>query len=281
MTARNVYATLSEYKTFSVARNQLANADIVDDVVIDGLLESASRYIDGKTARFFYPRIETRSYDIPRLRYYELDFKADVLEVITFLNGEGTSISSTNYNLRPKNESPKFGLKIKITSGLSWLVDSTGESEDVLDLTAIFGYHNRYSQDAWKSAGTLGAAITDTTTLAFTMTAGHTLAAGRIIKIDNELYTTNTITATTITPVQRGDNGSTAATHLNGAAVYMWQPMEDVRNATLEIAVQAYKRRFGQSNSNSATVTGAGVVLSPKDIPSMAKDFIYTYQRRV
>jgi hypothetical protein len=278
-TARNVYATLAEYKDFSTARNQTSNPDILDDGVIDGLLESASRYIDGKTSRFFYPRIETRIYSIPS--DYDILLNADLQEVITFLNGDDTSIASTEYNLLPKNESPKYSLKMKQSSSIYLVYDSTGESEYVLDITAIFGYHNRYSQDAWQSAGTLGAAITSTSTLAFTMTAGHTLEVGKIVKINNELYTIATIATNTITPVKRGDNGSTAATHLNAAAVYVWQPMEDVRNAVLEIATQAYKRRFGQSNSSSAQVTGAGVVLSPKDIPTMAKDFIYTYQRRV
>lgn len=279
MTGRNTYATLAEYKSYVTSRGQAVTTDATDDAMIDQLLEASSRYVDGKTSRFFYPRIETCNYSLP-VYGRGINFNADLLEVISFLNGDDVSIASTNYNLIPKNESPKFGLEVKQTSSLIFQSDSNGETEYVLDLTAYFGYHNRYA-DAWKSVGTLGAAITDITTLAFTMTAGHTVVVGKILKIENEIYIVDTVSTNTITPLKRGDNGSTAATHLNGTAVYSWQPMEDLRVSTLETAMQAYKRRFGTSTSNSATVTGAGVVLSPRDIPTMTKDFITTYQRRV
>ncbi len=282
MTARNTYATLAEYKSFVVSRGQTASTDTNDDAVIDTLLEQASRYLDAKTGRWFFPRIETRYYSIPDYPAInrEVDFNADLLEVITFLNGDGSSIAASEYHLWPRNEYPKFGLKIKESSNFQWLTDDS-EFEYVLPMTAYFGYHPNYLQDAWKSVGTLGSAITDTTTLAFTMTAGHTLAVGNIAKIDNELNIIGTVATNTITPLKRGDNGSTAATHLNGATVYIWQPMNDCKSAVLEIAMQAYKRRFGQSLSNTETTTGAGVILTPKDIPTMAGEFIQTYRRRV
>jgi len=282
MTARNTYATLAEYKSFVMSRGQPTNTDATDDAVIDSLLEQASRYIDGKTSRWFYPRIETRYLSIPNYPYVEreLDFDADVLEVVSFLNGDGSSIAASEYNLWPANEFPKFGLRIKQSSNFQWLTDDS-EYENVLPLKAVYGYHSNYTNEAWTSAGTLGASISDTTTLAFTMTAGHSLAVGNIVRIDNEIFIIGTVATNTITPLKRGDNGSTAATHSNGTAVYVWNPMDDCKNATLEIATQAYKRRFGQSLSNSETVTASGVVLTPKDIPTMAGEFIHTYRRRV
>jgi hypothetical protein len=208
-----------------------------------------------------------------------IDLSGDLQEIITFLNGDATSISASEYNLLPRNYTPKFELKLKQNSTLIWEPDSNGDYEGVLSLTGIFGYHPFYAE-AWKSGGTLGAAISDTTTLAFTMTAGHTLVVGQILKINNEIYIVDTVSTNTITPLKRGDNGSTAATHLNGATVYIWQPMEETRNAVCEIANSAYKRRFGQSVSNTETVTAAGIVLAPRDIPVMAQEFINTYQRR-
>ena len=83
----------------------------------------------------------------------------------------------------------------------------------------------------------------------------------------------------TVTVLQRGDNGSTAATASNGATVYVWQTMKACQNACIEIANSAYRRRYGQSaTSNTETVTAAGVVLSPRDIPTMAKTFIAQYE---
>lgn len=283
MTARNTYATLAEYKTFAVARGQTITTDATDDVVIDGLLEDASRFMDDETGRFFYPRVETRYYDVPfagASRARRFDFKADLLEVISFLNGDATSIASTQYNLIPRNETPKFSLELKQMSTLIWELDSSGNSEYALSMSAFWGYHNRFV-DAWKSVGTLGAAITDTTTLAYTMTAGHTLAVGKITKIDNEIGIVGTVSSNTITPLKRGDNGSTATTHSNGASVYTWEPMEQLRNCVLEVALRAYKRRSGQSQGSDSIVTASGAVLPPKDVPAMALKFIDTYQVRV
>ena len=278
MTARNAYATLLEFKNYWLDRGGENSVNARDDGVIDDLLESASRLIDSKTGRYFYPRIETRVYDTPAGKGFTFD--TDLQAVITFLNGDAVSIASTEYNLLPHNYSPKFALKLKQNSTIIWEPDSNGDYEGVISLTGLFGYHPFYSE-AWKTGGTLGAAITDTTTLAFTMTAAHTLEVGQIVKIDNELLSLASISSNTITPTKRGDNGSTAATHSNGATVTIWQPMEEARNAVCEIANTAYRRRFGQSTSNIETITGAGVVLSPREIPAMAQEFIKTYQRRV
>jgi hypothetical protein len=55
--------------------------------------------------------------------------------------------------------------------------------------------------------------------------------------------------------------------------------MDSCKLACLEIANNAYRRRFGQSsNSNTETITAAGVVLTPRDIPTVAMEFIGTYR---
>ncbi len=279
MTARNTYATLAEYKAYWLSRGGDNSTAPADDAVIDQLLENASRYLDSKTGRYFYPRIEARVFDTPEDYRRDISVNADLQAVISFTNGDGASISSTEYNLLPRNSTPKFLLQLKQNSTIIWEPDSNGDYEGVITLTGLFGYHPYYAE-AWKSGGTLGAAITDTTTLAFTMTAGHTLLVGQMLKIDNELFIVGSISANTITPLKRGENGSTAATHSNGATVTIWQPMEEARNAVCEIANSSYRRRFGQSVSNTETVTAAGVVLSPKDVPLLAHEFIKTYQRR-
>lgn len=274
----NLYATLVEYKDFVTARGQAPNADAVDDAVIRDLLETASRYLDDQTGRQFYPSIETRRYDYPEGRSIKLD--QDLLEVIAFTNGDGTAISSSNYVLEPANRTPYRKIALKNTSMVYWLTNSNSDIEQVISMQAFWGYRTQYAQRGWKIAGTLGAAITDTTTLAFTMTAGHILKDGHLVKIGSELYNISSVSINTITPYARGDNGSTAATHLNGSTVYIWKPEEQAHQAVLEIANTTYQRRFGKSTSDTARVTAAGVVLTPRDIPSMAQSFIDRLKRR-
>ena len=277
MTAINTYATLAEYKEFSVARGQTGFTDTGDDVVIDNLLEQASRYIDDKTARWFYPRIELRNYSLPDSRKLLLD--ADLLAVITFLNGEDTAITSGDYHLLPKNATPYYAIKLTDISSVTWLSDSSGSSEFVLDLTAVFGYHNQYA-DGWTTGSTLGEDL-DTSETEWDVASETLFSAGNIIRVDNEIGIVSTTATGKINVVARGDNGSTAATHSNGATVEVWQPMEGARQAVLETAMQAYKRRFGKAEGGIATVTGAGVVLTPRDIPALTEEFIRVHRRYV
>ena len=268
----NLYSTLAEYKAFTTARGQTASTDTTDDAVIKDLLETASRYLDGRAMRQFYPTIETRYYDVPRDSGLWLD--GDLLEIITLTNGDATTISSTNYKLHDPNFSPYYAITLKGSSNIQWEADSSGNSDQVISLLAYWGYYEKFSQRAWSIGGTLGAAMTDTTTLAFTMTAGHSLAVGQLVKIGNELLNIDTVSTNTITPIARGDNGSTAATHLNGVTVYVFEPDARVRNAVLEQAVIDYAQRFGKSVSNTATVTAAGVVIAPNGIAKSMNDLI-------
>ena len=267
----NLYATLAEYKAYAIARGQTASTDTADDGVINLLLESAARYVDVQTRRQFYPTIETHLFDIPNDRHVYLD--TDLLEVITFSNGDSSAIASTNYTLRGF-KAPHWCISLKDISSVSWITPVSGSSEQVISLNGIWGYHEQYLQRGWAQVGTLSAAITDTTTLAFSATTGHTITAGQIIKINDEFYNVVTAGANTITPIKRGDNGSTAATHLITTPVYAWQPMENAKQACIEIAHSAYNRRFGRNTGESATITGAGIVLVPRDIPATAQAFI-------
>lgn len=265
----NTYATLADYKAYVVARGQTATTDATDDDVINDLLNAASRYIDLQSRRRFYPRIEEHLFDIPEGKEIYLD--DDLLEVTTFSNGDDSVI--TSYILRGR-ETPYWCISLRDISNVSWQTNSDGSSEQVISVLGVWGYHDLYTQRAWSQVDTISAAITDTTTLAFTTTGNNTLVAGNIIKIGSEIMNTHTASGHNITAIKRGDNGSTATTHLINAPVYVWQPMEGAKMSVLEIANSAYKKRFGQSIGESATVTAAGVVLAPKDIPSTAQAFI-------
>jgi hypothetical protein len=63
--------------------------------------------------------------------------------------------------------------------------------------------------------------------------------------------------------------------------VYYWQPEQGAKNAVLEITNSAYRRRFGNTTSSAVTITGAGVVISPRDIPATAQAFIESHKDRL
>ena len=278
MTTTNTYATLAEFRDYAVA-NQ--SPDAADDVVIEKILNAASRYIDGKTTRQFYPRIETRYYSV--ISDAKLWLDDDLLEIITLLNGDGTAITSADYNLLPRNAYPKYAVQIKSTSSVYWQTDDA-EGEYVIPLAGYWGYHEQYTMRAWKAVTTLAeAGILNATDLTFTLTsaAGLDVTGGQIIKIDNELMLTSSKAGNDLTVVARGENGSTAATHAIASIVYLWKPQNDIVEATLEIANGIYKRRTGENATSSSTLTTGGVIVTPRDVPDFASAIIRYYTRIV
>jgi hypothetical protein len=53
----------------------------------------------------------------------------------------------------------------------------------------------------------------------------------------------------------------------------------DVKMTIEEIVINTYKKRFGVNTTGAATITGAGVVITPKDIPDTAMRCIDKYKR--
>lgn len=279
MTTLNSYATLAEYKSYSTARGQTATTDDIDDAVIELLLKAVSGYVDTQTGRHFYPYVETRYFDVPTsstLDIRALSMDDDLLEVISITNGDGVSIPSTEYTLRPRNKSPYQYIRLKDNSTYLWASDGAGDTHDVIEVTGIWGFHPKYSE-AWRSVSALNEALDETET-AIDVVDGTDYAIGDLIRFDDEFSYVSAKSTHTLTGT-RGENGSTATTHTTSTSVTIWQFTNDLKTAVLETAMQAYKRRFGVSGNNTVSITAAGVVLSPKDIPSVMVDYIKTYRR--
>jgi hypothetical protein len=277
----NGYATLAEFRNYITPPNQTIHEDSDDDAVIESLIEIASRRVDNLVGRQFYPRIETTNFDIPPDNVLWLD--DDLLEVLSFLNGDAVAIANTEYILKPSNAYPKYCLQMRDVSQTIFVGDADQSYEQVLDINAVWGYHEQYATRAWKASGTISVAMADLTTLTISMTAGHSLEArgGQIIKIGTELFNSSGVVGNVLTVLSRGDNGSTAATHLILAPVYVWQPMEEIKALTLEITKIMYRARYGENVETTSTYTSSGVIVTPRALPVWAQEVIRRYQRLV
>ena len=258
----NAYATIGEYKSYRVARGQTASADAADDIQIDLILNAASRWIDKYTARKYYPRMGIRYYDIPESR--RLWFNDDLLSLTSLTNGDSTVVASTDYILEDYNVTPYYSLKLKSNVDTFWEVDTDSGHERVIQVSGTWGVHDDYAR-AWVAEGSLSTDVAIGAT-SFVLNAGHTVETGDIIKIDNEIMQGTISSSDTFTPTRRGDNGSSAAAHLENAIVYTWEPLAIIKDCCLQIATNYYQRRTGQQQM-AATVTAMGVVLTPQDIP--------------
>ena len=280
----NGYCTLDEFKDHLRAGNTDLREDPTDDNVIERIIQQTSRFIDAKTQRHFYPIVETRYFDTPEntLDDRVLWLDDDLLAVTTVTNGDDTTLSSTEYNLYPANEYPKYALRIKQSSDYYWERDSSDNREQVIDILGFWGYHNDYSRRAWLTGSTLneGGALTSAD-VTLTVASSVNFEPGDLIKIENELMLVKSKSGSNIVVYQRGENGSTAATHADTTTVYIWQVIDDIKAACIDIAVGFYKRRYGETTSGTATITGAGVVITPQDVPAMARDIIASDRRIV
>jgi len=276
----NSYCTLAEFKRYIKPSGQTLSIDADDDDVIESMIETASRRVDNLCGRKFYPTVAAELYDIP----YDnvIWFGDDLLAVLSFLNGDAVAILAAEYILKHANSYPKYCLQLRDTSSTIFVTNSSTSSQQVLTVNGIWGFHIDYAR-AWKLAGTLAAAWASTTTLTATMTAGHVLDAhgGQILKIDNELYNSSSVVANTLTVQARGDNGSTAATHLILAPVYVWKPMSEINQLTMEVANIMYHSRHGENVETTSTYTSAGVIVTPRSLPMWAQEVIRKYQRIV
>jgi hypothetical protein len=105
----NSYATLADFKVFGSVRGGVVAVDANDDGAIEGLLNTASRYIDGKTRRRFYYNT------VDEVRYYTAedssfvfvdDLSTDPTSVVIDDDGDrtyGTTMASTDLDLKPYN----------------------------------------------------------------------------------------------------------------------------------------------------------------------------------
>lgn len=267
MTTLNAYATLAEYKSYTLARGGTASTDTADDAIIESLLRAASRLIDRYTGRRFYPSIETHYFDVPSaddLDPRKLKLDDDFLEITSLVNGDGTTIPSTEYDLVPKSKYPAYALRLKDNSTYVWASDGAGNTHQVIAVTGIVGYHSRYGI-AWLAGSTLNEDLDDSET-GIDVVAGTAFAVGNIIRIENELSYLSAVVTNTLTGT-RGENSSTATTHANTTPVKIWQIEEDVHEYCLLVTRELYNNRRG-NGAQVATVTAAGVVLQPEGIPA-------------
>lgn len=138
MAITNGYITLAEFKLWADPPGTVFDANANDDSIIEKLIEAASRRIDLMSGRRFYASTETHYFDIPSGR--ELRLRDDLLSVTTFLNGDGTTISSSDYALVDYNITPYYAIRLTEYSSVNWQLSATSGTEKALSIAGSWGY---------------------------------------------------------------------------------------------------------------------------------------------
>lgn len=140
----NGYCTLSEFKDWMTSSGQSLSDDVGDDSVIETIIESTSRFIDGECARRFWKNSvdETRYYAATESGYCRVD---DLVSVTTIYTDYGSRDylevwSSGDFDLWPYNAALDGRPYLQIIpSPASGHAFPSGVSRGV-KVTGVFGY---------------------------------------------------------------------------------------------------------------------------------------------
>lgn len=114
-----------------------------DDPLLGGLLTRAQKFIETYTGRVFEAVTATKyfSTDSIKGRYLYL-WGYDLLTVTTLTNGDGTTIAAANYRLEPRNETPKW--QIRLDEDTIWEMD---DSDSEVSIAGTWGYTAAVPED--------------------------------------------------------------------------------------------------------------------------------------
>lgn len=233
----------------------IASATTTYDAQVRRILEQVTSQIDAACGgRRFQPYLATHYYTAGSSRLLLPDdlLSLTTLKTLSAISGGvrtyGDVWATTDYDLEPynapANQEPYWAIAVNPDGDYSFPGDARGV--EAIGLWA-------YWQDLL-AVSTLGAAITTTSATSITITSASTLLEVlQTILIDSEQLYITAISGTTVT-VERGMNGTTAATHLNGAAVSVYRYPPKVTEA----CVLQMQRNFRTELASAQDQSGGG-----------------------
>lgn len=250
------------YCTLDALKSELGDTGTANDARYRRYIANASRAIEDVTGRTFVPVTATKYFDAPtrcpdRL-FLEYD---DLLSIttledqtgtitddwetvdgggvrgITTLEDQTSTITAANYWLYPLNMTPKHSIVLDTTT-LGRAFEYDDDPEKAITVTGRWGY----CEDTVATGLTLGAAIASTTATGIVL-SGAGCEVGWTLLVDTEaMFVTNVIG--NVATVERGVNGTTAATHLIAAAVSRYVVPVDIEQACIDMALHTNNVRL-------------------------------------
>lgn len=252
------------YASRDTLKDRLQDIVTTDDAIYRSVLEAVTRAIDNETRHRFQPHMATR-YQTPYsglLLPLDLGLLAVSTSLKTDADGDGvyeTTWAASDYTLLPLNavadERPytKIETAPKGTHAFPLITAS-------VEIVGRWGY--------WEdlvAVGVTAEALDASETGIDVADASLYKALQTIICGTEQMYITTT--ATGLLTVQRGVNGTTAATHDTGATLSCYRYPAPVVEALLIQAVRLFKRKdtpFG--------VVGGSDLSAPMNIPALDPD---------
>jgi len=258
-----------------------------DDTVMRKIVESASRSIDQYTNRTFIAYTGTKYFNGMRTLWIPDLLSIDASGLKTDDNDDATyenTWATTDYieygvGLEDTlNTYPRIRLETNPNGDYNSFASGVKKG---VQIAGLWGYGDGISATPYVVDTTLTAAITSLTASTCAVTAVTNLSAGQTILIDTEQMYIYSIATLTLT-VERGVNGTDAATHLINAPLYIYQYPSDIRQACIDLSVALYQNRSKQGLQTERigdySYTIAGTSLGKSMVESILGN-IHSYKR--
>ena len=263
MVTRHSYASIDDLRDY-LAGTTYASGWTSDAAILRRIVEAASRRIDNYVGmQAFGPRVETHYFDIgsgalrdtPQLLRKSgqsqnigavdsyiaaIPLDAWLVSATSVTSYESTDRSSSetltegynaDYWLEPYNSTPKVRLKLNEDTAKSF---HAGQS--TLAVAGTWGHANE------TIIHTTADAVGSTTATSISVTSAADLSVAKTILIESEQIYITAISGNTLT-VERGVNGTTAATHSGGVNVSGFEYNPLVVEACLDLSKIAFRDR--------------------------------------
>lgn len=273
--------------TLDEARLEIKAQKTADDVYVLPLIADVSARFLSDTHIDFEPVIETRTWTFsPPIRRWGGNTPLWLSDYL--LNLTAVEVNGTAYVLDDAESDLGVALVsngVKPSRNLVF-VRRGAELLRSLSLTGTFGYRTRFQSEGWLLSGDtlLNAGGINATEMALMVNDAGGIgprgfaprfSPGQLVRMDDEMLRVIAVDTTTDTLMAlRGQRGSTAAAHSQGATIELWNVEADARRAIQRWVALSYQRRGVFEN---VAITDAATVITPVDAPAEVKQVIDRY----
>jgi hypothetical protein len=261
----NYYATLAETQA------RIASMNTTTVQCLMSCIQTASRRVDqlfASTRPFFQPYLETRKIKVQATTVNSyaqtLRLNTPLLSMSAVTVGTTALTANTDVVGFPDATMPPFYTialsDTLVSNGYTWGYYAPYTTRHFnVSIAGLWGMSSDYGNSAL-SVDTLNGNITSSqTTMTVSDIDGENvygisprLSAGALVWLEDELVeVTDTNISTNVATIRRGVNGTTAASHLSGVAVRVFQVDDIIRNAVAQQAGLLFAR-LGSYNTTDA-----------------------------
>lgn len=169
---------------------------------------------------------------------YNLKLSEEILSVdgVTWL---GTAIDAGSFRLSNLGE---FYPDVSIAIEPSSVAYFPSAFDDAVSISGIFGYHRNPSQMFVNSGKTVQNAplSSSDTTLNVTASGGSSFEILQYLRIESEYVLVTAISGDALT-IERGKNGTTAASHAQGSTIEKFEGTPEVENEARRLAIRHWQ----------------------------------------